>query len=44
MTFNDVLLDIKKLLGLKLSSIRPGSDITILKVDEEKGCIIKKAI
>lgn len=36
MTFNDVLNDIKKLTGLRLLSIRPGAEITILKIDEEQ--------
>ena len=40
MTFNDVLLDIKKLIGLKLSSIRPGAEITILSVDEEQDNLV----
>lgn len=42
MTFNDVLNDIKKLIGLRLSSIRPGAEITILKVDEEQDNLILK--
>ena len=40
MTFNDVLNDIKKLIGLRLSSIRPGAEITILTVDEEQDNLI----
>ncbi len=42
MTFNDVLNDIKKMIGLKLSSIRPGAEITILTVDEEQDNLILK--
>lgn len=42
MTFNDVLNDIKKLIGLNLSSIRPGAEITILIVDEEQDNLILK--
>ena len=40
MTFNDVLNDIKKLIGLRLSSIRPGAEITILTIDEEQDNLI----
>ena len=36
MTFEDVLNDIRKLIGLRLSSIRPGAEITILSIDEEQ--------
>ena len=36
MTFENVLNDLKKLIGLRLSSIRPGAEITILSIDEEK--------
>lgn len=39
MTFSDVLQDIRKLVGLELQSIRPGAAITILDVDEERGCL-----
>lgn len=40
MTFNDVLRDIEKLIGLELHSIRPGANIVVLSVDEAKGCLI----
>ena len=42
MNFSDVLIDIKKLVGLELQSVRPGASITILEVDENKGCLILK--
>lgn len=42
MTFNDVLSDLKKLVGLRLSSIRPGAEITILSIDEEQDNLILK--
>lgn len=40
MTFYDVIADIKKLVGLDLQSIRPGANIRILEVDEERSCLI----
>lgn len=40
MTFYDVLEDIKKLSGLNLSSIRPGSNVVITEVDDEHENII----
>ena len=40
MTFYDVIEDIKKLVGLDLHSIRPGANIRILEVDEERSCLI----
>lgn len=40
MIFEDVLNDIKKLVGLKLSSIRPGVEITIITIDEEQDKIL----
>lgn len=40
MTFLDVICDVKKLVGLELHSIRPGANITILEVDEERDCLI----
>lgn len=40
MIFSQVIEDIKKLVGLELSSIRPGASITILEVDCEKGCLL----
>ena len=42
MNFADVIKDIRKLVGLELQSIRPGASITILEVDEDKGCLILK--
>lgn len=42
MTFADVLEDIKKLIGLELQSIRPGANITIREVSEEKECLTIK--
>ncbi len=40
MTFYDVIEDIKKLVGLDLQSIRPGANIRILEVDEDRSCLI----
>ncbi len=40
MTFYDVIEDIKKLIGLDLQSIRPGANIRILEVDEDRSCLI----
>ena len=40
MTFYDVIEDIKKLIGLDLQSIRPGANIRIIEVDEERSCLI----
>lgn len=40
MTFYDVITDIKKLIGLDLQSIRPGANIRIIEVDEERSCLI----
>ena len=40
MTFYDVIEDIKKLIGLDLQSIRPGANIRILGVDEDRSCLI----
>ena len=40
MTFYDVIADIKKLVGLDLQSIRPGANIRLLEVDEERSCLI----
>ncbi len=40
MIFSDVLQDIKKLVELPLSSIRPGASICIKKIDESKGNLI----
>ena len=40
MTFNDVIEDIKKLVGLDLQSIRPGANIRIIEIDEERSCLI----
>ena len=37
MTFNDVIKDITKLIGLNLESVKPGSGIRILSIDEEQG-------
>ena len=42
MDFNDLLHDIAKLEGLHLSSIRPGADIVVEKVDIEHGKILVK--
>lgn len=42
MNFTDVIIDIKKLIGLELQSVRPGASITIIEVDEVKGCLILK--
>ncbi len=42
MTFDDVINDITKLIGLELQSIRPGAAITILEIDKEKNCLILK--
>lgn len=40
MIFSDVLQDIKKLVDLPLSSIRPGASVCIKKIDESKGNLI----
>lgn len=40
MTFYDVIKDIQKLVGLDLHSIRPGANIRIIEVDEDRSCII----
>ena len=40
MAFYDVIEDIKKLIGLDLQSIRPGANIRILEVDEDRSCLI----
>lgn len=40
MIFTDVLSDIKKLIGLRLNSIHPGSDIVILDMDDERKCLL----
>ena len=40
MTFYDVVEDIKKLIGLDLQSIRPGANIRIMEVDEDRSCLI----
>ena len=40
MNFSDVITDINKLVGIELHSVRPGAEITILDVDEEKDCLI----
>lgn len=40
MIVSDVISDIKKLIGIELHSVRPGADITIQDVDEEKDCLI----
>lgn len=42
MTFQEVLNDIKKLVGLELQSVRPGANITITEVDEERSCVLLK--
>lgn len=39
MTFTDVISDIRMLIGLELQSIKPGATITIIDIDEEKGCL-----
>lgn len=40
MKYEDVVLDIKKLVGLRLESIRPGAEIIIKEVDQEEDRII----
>ncbi len=40
MTFNDVIVDISKLIGMRLQSIRPGAEIVIQEVDEARDCLI----
>ncbi len=40
MTFDDVLEDIKKLIGLELHSIRPGANLRIVEIDKERACLI----
>jgi hypothetical protein len=39
MKFDDIISDIAKLVGLRLSSIRPGSDITLTGVDLKNGTL-----
>ena len=39
MDFNDLIDDIGKMTGMTLSSIVPGSDITILSVDADQKCV-----
>lgn len=43
MTFSDVISDIKKMIGIELHSVRPGAEITIQEVDEERDCLILKS-
>ncbi|SMB95944.1 hypothetical protein SAMN00808754_1362 [Thermanaeromonas toyohensis ToBE] len=43
MKFSQVIDDIKCLVGMKLNSIRPGAEITIIEVDEEHGRILVQA-
>ena len=40
MTFDDVVKDISKLVGMELQSIRPGAEIVIHEIDEVHDCII----
>lgn len=40
MTFDDVVNDISKLVGMELQSIRPGAEIVIQEVDEVRDCLI----
>lgn len=40
MTFEQIIEDVKKLIGLELHSVRPGSNITILEVDEERNNLV----
>ena len=40
MTYEDLIKDIEKLVGIELQSIRPGANITILSIDESRGSII----
>ena len=44
MTFEDVVDDIKKMVGMELQSIRPGANITIIEVDEERSCLLLKTV
>lgn len=39
MKYEDILFDIVKLVGLQLNSIRPGSEITVTKVDVSNGTL-----
>jgi len=39
MKFDEVIADIKKLVGRQINSIRPGSDITLTKVDINNGML-----
>ena len=43
MTFSDVISDIKKMIGIELHSVRPGAEITIQEVDEERDCLILRS-
>lgn len=40
MTYNDLLKDIEKLIGLQLHSIRPGAELTINAIEREKCSLI----
>ncbi|MFZ5768779.1 MAG: hypothetical protein ACOY3F_08830 [Bacillota bacterium] len=40
MNFGQVIADMKKLRGVRLGSIRPGAEITILEVDEAEGRVV----
>lgn len=42
MTFEDMLKDLNKLVGLKLQSIRPGAEIIILSIDVEHDNLLLK--
>lgn len=44
MNFSDLLFDLKKLEGMNLSSIRPGAEIIIEKVDDVLGKVIIKTV
>ena len=42
MTFEDLLNDVEKLIGLRLNSIRPGADIIIESIDRKNGSLCLK--
>lgn len=44
MTFDDVLSDIRKLVGLPLQSVRPGAGITIIDMDDVRCCLLVRTI
>ena len=44
MTYNDLLKDIEKLIGLQLHSIRPGAELTVEAIVREKGSLLLRNV